>query len=115
MEAGGSRAGWRHLLAWMLARRTRVRVTGPSMGPALLDGDHVLVKLQAGSPQQDDVVWVQHPQDPALRIVKRVHAVAVDGAIELRGDSPDHSTDSRHYGPVPPGLVLGRVVWRFPR
>ena len=42
-------------------------------------------------------------------LVKRVSAVLED-EIVLRGDNPGASTDSRSFGPVPAGAVLGRVV-----
>jgi hypothetical protein len=47
-----------------------------------------------------------------------------DGHVWLEGDNPSNSHDSRQYGPVPIGLIVGRVVsrtedqnvfkWRFP-
>jgi hypothetical protein len=29
------------------------------------------------------------------------------------GDNEKHSTDSRHFGPVPPALVRGKAVYRY--
>ncbi len=46
-------------------------------------------------------------------MVKRVAAVSPSG-IELRGDNPDLSTDSREFGPIDARDVLGKVVARFP-
>jgi hypothetical protein len=38
------------------------------------------------------------------------------GHCWLAGDNVGFSRDSRHYGPVPLGLVMGKVVWRvWPR
>ena len=31
----------------------------------------------------------------------------------LLGDNPSNSRDSRHYGPVPMGLIIGKAVFRF--
>jgi len=38
--------------------------------------------------------------------------VVPEGHVFLEGDNPPKSRDSRHYGPVPMGLVVGRVWWR---
>jgi hypothetical protein len=35
------------------------------------------------------------------------------GHVWLLGDNPNHSRDSRHYGPVPSGLIIGKAVFRF--
>jgi inner membrane protease subunit 1 len=38
------------------------------------------------------------------------------GHVWLQGDNKDNSTDSRDYGPVPYGLVTGKVFYRaWPR
>ena len=60
-----------------------------------------------------DVVLARHPQEPGRRVIKRVIAVSAAG-VDLRGDNPDLSTDSRDYGLVALNLILGRVVSRFP-
>jgi len=60
-----------------------------------------------------DVVLARHPHEPERRVIKRVAAVSEAG-IELRGDNPDLSADSRDYGPVERSAVLGKVVARFP-
>ena len=86
------------------------------MAPTLRPGDHVLVDLGAyrrSGPAPGDVVLASHPHTGAA-IIKRVAEVLGDGRIELRGDNPDLSTDSRDYGPVRPESVRGRVVARFP-
>lgn len=85
------------------------------MQPALLDGDHVLVDPGPGPWQRGVLVWVRDPRNPDNRMVKRIDRVLADGRLVLRGDNPARSTDSRHFGPVQPALILGRVVWRFPR
>lgn len=102
----------RDLVAWLLGRRLRVRVAGPSMAPALPDGTTVLVKPGAAA-QPQDVVLVQHPMQADLRILKRVDHITDDGRIFLRGDGAV-STDSRDFGAVSPERVLGRVVCTLP-
>ena len=36
-----------------------------------------------------------------------------DGHIWVEGDNSTNSSDSRHYGPVPASLVLGKVLLRI--
>jgi nickel-type superoxide dismutase maturation protease len=83
-------------------------VSGPSMEPALADGDWVLART-SGRVRVGHVVVLAHPQRPGMLIVKRVARVGPDGYWVL-GDAPAASTDSRQFGAVPD--VLGRVVWR---
>src|SRR5207237_10723033 len=89
----------------------RVPVPGDGMGPALQAGDLLLVvsllRLRPG-----DVVAVVDPRDGRRVMVKRVSSV--DGErIEVLGDDPAASTDSRTFGPVDRRLVLGRAVYRY--
>jgi len=101
-----------------LRRLRRVEVTGGSMAPALLPGDRLLVRnrptRRTWSPAVGDVVAVCDPREPGRILVKRV--AAVDRAartLDIRGDDPGASTDSRHFGPVPVASVLGRAVYRY--
>jgi nickel-type superoxide dismutase maturation protease len=94
----------------------RVAVTGTSMVPALRPGDWLLVDPTAYAnrpPTPGDVVVVPDPRHPGRLLVKRVHASGPDGRLELAGDAPDSSTDSRTFGPVDPGHVLGRAWARY--
>ncbi len=100
----------------LLARRyTRYCVRGVSMEPAFHDGDFLVVDRAAyrrGAPKAGHVVIATDPREPTRTVVKRAAEVtALD--VTLLGDNPDHSTDSRTYGPVPYEAVLGRVVWRY--
>lgn len=115
---------------------------GPSMLPTINSaGDIVLVdrmthrlrNLEVG-----DVVLAKAPSDPNQTVCKRVRGVPGDhicysrprtGSVEfewsrkgitvpnghlwLQGDNDTNSTDSRHYGPVPQGLVRGIVRCRI--
>jgi hypothetical protein len=53
----------------------------------------------------------RHPADATL-LVKRVAAVT-PGGVEVRGDNPAASTDSRTFGPVPRALLAGPVLYRY--
>ncbi|KAI8918501.1 peptidase S24/S26A/S26B/S26C, partial [Powellomyces hirtus] len=105
---------------------------GPSMLPTFnIAGDFVVVehisqryrKLQLG-----DVVVCTSPLNPQRQVCKRVLGLPGDrvyvdptipgsklvtipqGHIWLQGDNYNNSTDSRKYGPVPMGLLRGRVL-----
>ncbi|KAJ3150273.1 hypothetical protein HDU86_006664 [Geranomyces michiganensis] len=110
---------------------------GPSMLPTF-NVAHDLVFFEKLSIrwrplQLGDVVVCVSPRNPARPICKRVlglpgDTVYVDptvpggakpvtippGHIWLQGDNYNNSTDSRKYGPVPIGLLRGRVfgVWK---
>lgn len=77
-------------------RLRRVTVRGPSMSPALSDGDVVLVRF--GAPvRPGDVVLVTWESRPGQLSVKR--AVHPDGdGWHVRGDNPFGSTDSTTLG-----------------
>lgn len=107
---------WRDLLLWLLRRRRRVRVVNRSMVPLLQPDDEVLVDYAAyrtRPPQVGDIVVARHPQHPELKIIKVVDAVLSDGRVFLVGLNGAESADSRHFGAVPPSLLLGRVTSRF--
>ena len=102
--------------AWLSLRRVEVR--GGSMSPALLPGDRLVVVARPWSPPRwprpGEVVAVRDPREPSRVLIKRV--IAVDrprGTIEVAGDAPDTSTDSRQFGPVPRASVVGRAVYRY--
>jgi nickel-type superoxide dismutase maturation protease len=86
------------------------------MAPTLLPGDRVLVWRGLGrrSPavHPGDLVAVVDPRDPGRMMVKRVARVAGPD-IFVEGDNATASTDSRHFGPVRPSAVAGRVVYRY--
>ena len=91
------------------------------MRPTLEPGDWALA-VRARRVRRGDVVVVEHPERPGFELVKRVvHVpgdVAPDGSelvdeVWIEGDAPEASSDSRTFGPLPTGLVRGRVwvVW----
>ncbi len=94
----------------------RVAVEGRSMAPTLVPGEWLLVDPVAyreTGPAVGDLVVAPDPREPARLLVKRVRGVTVDGALELRGDAPDVSTDSRTFGPLPVSAVTGRAWARY--
>jgi nickel-type superoxide dismutase maturation protease len=94
----------------------RVAVDGGSMAPALRPGDWLLVDPSAyreAGPAVGDIVVAPDPREPARLLVKRVGHVSMDGSLELRGDAPDASTDSRAFGPLPASAVTGRAWARY--
>jgi nickel-type superoxide dismutase maturation protease len=98
-------------LAWRCARPRRVVVTGTSMAPALQPGDRLLV-LKARRLAPGQVVAVEDPRQPERLLVKRVVAVGGD-RVDVRGDNPAASTDSRHFGTVDARAIKGRAVYRY--
>ena len=97
-------------------RWRRVVVRGPSMSPALSEGDVVLVTFGA-VPRPGAVVLVRWAARPEQLSVKRaVRPLGSSGAgasgslWEVRGDNPLGSTDSRQLGPA---LVLAVVRCRL--
>ncbi|HEY9890042.1 MAG TPA: nickel-type superoxide dismutase maturation protease [Candidatus Obscuribacterales bacterium] len=102
---------------WLGRRYRRLRVTGNSMWPLLAPGQEVLIDPQAyrrRSPQADDVVVAQHPQQPGVTIIKRIEFVAADGRCYLKGENARESSDSRQFGLVSPQHLHGRVQCLFP-
>ena len=92
--------------AWVLAR-----VTGPSMSPTVRHGDRLLVRrVRPGRVAVGDVVLARFPSRPDLLVVKRVHRLLAGGAVDVRGDNPLVTDDSRAYGPA---VAVGRVVVRL--
>jgi nickel-type superoxide dismutase maturation protease len=90
---------------------TTVRVVGPSMEPAVRNGQWWVVRKGAKL-RQGDVVLVQHPKRSDLSVVKRLSHREGDGWWVL-GDNPSESDDSREFGVVADELILGRLLWRY--
>ena len=88
------------------------------MAPTLEAGDWAIATAVRRA-RVGDVVVVVHPEHPDLEMVKRVRIgpgdVLPDGSTLaadtywVEGDDPEHSTDSRAFGPVPAAALRGRV------
>ncbi|HTD64048.1 MAG TPA: nickel-type superoxide dismutase maturation protease [Verrucomicrobiae bacterium] len=87
-------------------------MTGRSMEPALSAGDWIVVTGVGRGPRVGEIVLLRDPREPGRLMLKRVAGVA-DGACTVLGDRPEESTDSRAFGPVPLGNVLGRALFRY--
>jgi nickel-type superoxide dismutase maturation protease len=88
-----------------------VVVAGASMRPTLEPGDWLLVRwTRRVAP--GDLVVVCRPDRPRLVVVKRA-VRHLERGWWVAGDDPAASDDSRTFGVVPPGLVLGRVLVRY--
>jgi nickel-type superoxide dismutase maturation protease len=99
-------------LAETLRRRVgKVEVQGASMAPTLLAGDRLLV-ARFRPVRVGDVVAVPDPRQPARLLVKRVAGRSAAG-WDVRGDHPEGSTDSRHFGAVADAAVVGVAVYRY--
>ena len=85
-----------------------VLVKGPSMAPALRDGDALLVR-RGGRVRPGDVVVARFRSRPELLVVKRA-VRAQEGGWWLHGDNEFVTDDSRAYGVAD---VIGRVVLRY--
>ena len=105
----------KELLLWALRRRRRFRVVGASMLPTLRAGDEVLLDTHAyeyAAPLVGDIVVAFHPEQPDLKIIKRVGAVLANGLF-LSSDNARAGSDSRQFGVVGMDKVVGRVNGRF--
>ncbi|MFO8075955.1 MAG: S24/S26 family peptidase [Actinomycetota bacterium] len=133
LPAGPRRGGAARALAALLVvgglllvafcRPARLRVRGPSMAPALADGDGLLVcrGWLAARARPGEVVVVARPGggEAVKRLVGRSGAVVdaaggplrlAPGEIAVAGDDPARSTDSRRWGPLPAGALRGRAL-----
>jgi nickel-type superoxide dismutase maturation protease len=107
-------AGWKDRLLVVLGSGWAVRVSGDSMRPELEHDDILLVqrpsKLAVG-----DVVIAAHPFKESITVLKRIVGIEEDGRVELRGDDPDESSDSRSFGIIPRDHIRGKAVCRLKR
>lgn len=90
----------------------RFRVEDRSMEPTFHADDFVLVNRWAyllRGPRRGDVVVLRDPEAPLGFLLKRVGSTAEGGKVSVHGDNAQDSRDSRHFGAVDAGLVVGKV------
>jgi nickel-type superoxide dismutase maturation protease len=86
------------------------------MAPALAAGERVFVSRAAywfSKPRPGDLVVVRDPRQHDRLLLKRIDQPVGDDRWSVLGDNPEASTDSRTFGPVPRGLILGKVWFRY--
>ena len=103
---------------------------GDSMIPTLFNRDIVLaenISILNRTVQKGDVIIARSPTDPTQFVCKRLIAMEGDrvwdedsnhhfvpkGHVWLEGDNQFNSNDSRHYGPIPAGLLTRRVFFKI--
>mmetsp|Transcript_6011 Transcript_6011/g.14606 ORF Transcript_6011/g.14606 Transcript_6011/m.14606 type:complete len:154 (+) Transcript_6011:111-572(+) len=106
---------------------------GSSMSPTISStGEVLLVEVlskrnRSGWVRNGDVIVLKAPYDSELSVCKRVTGMEGEyvedssgallkvpmGKVWVEGDNRASSRDSRQYGPVPIGLVEGRVILRI--
>jgi len=90
----------------------RFRIVDTSMQPCLHPGDRVLV-WRWGRVRPGQLVVFRDPEAPSEYRIKRVAGMNRAGEVDVRGDNVNVSRDSRHFGPLPRRLVVGRAVFRY--
>lgn len=86
------------------------------MLPGLRPGDWLLVDPDAyrgREPRRGEVVVVPDPRRPSRWLIKRIEGLEADGRLQLGGDNPAGSTDSRAFGPVERSAIVGRAWARY--
>ncbi len=98
----------------LMARWTpifRVKVIGPSMQPALENGQTCVAVKGRIFARPGAIAVFTHPQRPGLMEVKRlVHKT--NGKWWVAGDNESASTDSRDFGAIDSELIKGILIKR---
>ncbi len=87
----------------------KIQVIGHSMWPLLKEGDTLYVR-NAEIYKKNDILVAYHPYKK-ICIVKRV-ASKSDAGYNLEGFDQIESEDSKSFGAVQAGKILGKVVAR---
>ncbi|XP_050523868.1 mitochondrial inner membrane protease subunit 1-like [Daktulosphaira vitifoliae] len=103
--------------------------SGNSMEPSIKSGDIVIVQRFStffNDINKGDIVMTKSPINYKQFVIKRVRAMdgqtirkgtkylmIPKGSVWLEGDNQKNSIDSWDYGPVPKGLINGRVLYKI--
>jgi signal peptidase I len=100
---------------WLRRRYLRFEVVGESMLPTFHEGDFLLARRLAPGqlPRTGDLVLAVDPREPSRTLLKRVSGIDLHGQVTLLGDNAAASTDSRHFGAVPPESIIASVTLRY--
>lgn len=112
-----------------------VMCSGPSMEPTIQNSDVVFAENLSrhfSGIQRVNIVIAKSPSDPKSNICKRVIGLEGDkiltnspsdffkscsyvptGHVRVEGDNLQNSMDSRYYGPIPYGLIRGRIFFNL--
>lgn len=97
-------------------RLSRYVVAGPSMEPSLSPGDRLLVLRGPAwllRPPVGAVIVARPAALDGREVIKRIVAVQRGRRYVVRGDNPDRSTDSRHFGALDGAEIAGCVLLRY--
>ncbi len=87
------------------------RVAERSMEPTIHSGAYVLANCLKPKVRPGDIVVIRYPKEGII-MVKRVSSINGD-EVFIQGDNPKESLDSRHFGAVKSGDVIGKVIRIF--
>ena len=95
----------------MDSRFLNVVVNGDSMWPTLEQGSTKFERIDSTSVAAGQIVLLDHPFRPNLRIIKRIQSME-DGRLFVVGDNPDPtaSEDSHNFGEVDISSVIAVLV-----
>ncbi|MEM9489995.1 MAG: S26 family signal peptidase [Myxococcota bacterium] len=103
----------RELLSAARGKRRCYRVEGYSMAPSLIPGDVVWTEIGLpGLPTPGDVVVVRDPQERRRILVKRIRSRGAE-TFSVGSDDPTCGRDSRHFGPLRAGHLIGRALFAW--
>jgi signal peptidase I len=91
-----------------------LKVTGDSLYPVYRQGDFVLVTkipFLLNSIRRGDVIVFKHSAYGVL--IKRVERVLADRSAYYVVGAHENSVDSRQFGLVSRGAVVGKVIWHI--
>lgn len=78
------------------------------MFPTLRPGQDVLVWCWFYKPKIGDIVVIQVK---GKEMIKRVRQISSNHKIFVQGDNEKESTDSRSFGPLKNGQIVGKVIY----